>query len=186
MASILLLYRTRTGFTKKYVDWITQEIACRTVPWEQINNVDINSFDIIIYGAGMHAGRIQGLREFKKMTSGLVGKRIVVFATGAAPNTEEIVAKLKADNFSENELIHIPFFYFQSGMNYEKMSLSGKAIMKVYSKFLELKNNKSDIEDGTSKAILNSYDHSCRAYIKPMVNCLKEFLTKDGGTHIIG
>lgn len=97
-----------------------------------------------------------------------------------------IISTIQADNFSENELIDIPFFYFQSGMNYEKMSLSDKTIMKVYSKFLELKNNKSDIEDGTSKAILNSYDHSSSDYIKPMVNCLKEFLTKDGGTHIIG
>lgn len=175
--SILLVYKTRTGFTKKYVDWITEDIACRTVPLEQINNVDINNYYIIIYGAGMHAGRIQGLKEFKKKASSLGGKRLVVFATGGAPNTEEIFSKIKTDNFSENELNNIHFFYFQSGINYEQMGLADKSIMKIYSKILELKNNKSDIENGTSKAMLNSYDHSSREYIKPMVKCLKELLT---------
>ncbi len=180
MESILLVYRTRTGFTKKYVDWITEEIACWTVPFEQINNVDINNYHIIIYGAGMHAGSIQGLKEFKKKVSSLRGKRVVVFATGAAPNTEEIISKIKTDNFSENELNNNHFFYFQSGMNYEQMRMSDKTIMKIYSKVLELKNDKTETEEGTSKAILNSYDHSSREYIKPMVNSLKKLLTKDG------
>ncbi len=31
MKPILLVYKTKTGFTKKYVDWIAEEISCQTV-----------------------------------------------------------------------------------------------------------------------------------------------------------
>jgi len=178
MASILLVYKTTTGFTKKYADWISKTIDCQTVPFDQVNNVDINNYDIIIYGAGMHAGRIQGLKDFKKKVGNLVSKKIVVFATGGAPYSEEIISKIKTDNFLANELNTINFFYFQSGVNYENMGLIDKTIMKTYNKVLEFKNNKSDIEDGTSKAISKSYDHSSSEYIKPMIDYLNQLLNK--------
>lgn len=174
MKSILLVYKTKTGFTKKYADWIAKEVSCQLVPLDQVNKVDMNNYDIIIYGAGIHASRIEGLNEFNNKVAKLSGKTIVVFATGAAPNSDEIVSKIIADNFLESELKKIEFFYFQSGINYEDMGLLDKTIMKIYSKALELKNNKSEIEDGTSKAISKSYDHSSREYIKPMVEYLEE------------
>jgi len=178
MESILLVYKSKTGFTKKYVDWITKTITCQTIPFDQINNVDMNDYEVIIYGAGIKAGHIQGLKEFKKKALDLVSKRIVVFATGGAPSDEEIVSKIKMNNFSADEINSIKFFYFQSGLNYEKMGLSGKAMMSIYKKILELKNNKSAVEDGTSKAISNSYDHSSSEYITPMIEYVNQLLNK--------
>ena len=177
--SILIVYKTKTGFTKKYVDWITETLTCQAVSLEQINNVEINNFDIIIYGAGMHAGRIQGLKEFKKKVENLVSREIIVFATGGAPYYEEVISKIKKNNFSVNELDNIKLFYFQSGINYEKMGFSDKTIMKTYNKVLELKNNKSEIEDGTSKAISTSYDHSSKENIKPLIDYLEGLLTNN-------
>lgn len=181
MKSILIVYKSKTGFTKKYVDWIAKEVACQSVPLDQIDNVDMNKYDIIMYGAGMHAGRIQGLKEFKNKVINVSSKNIVFFATGAAPNSDKIISTIKANNFSENELNNIEFFYFQSGLNYENMGLIDKAIMKIYSKALEFKNNKSDIEAGTSKAISKSYDHSSSEYIKPMIDYLDHLLKKPSG-----
>lgn len=178
MESTLIVYKSKTGFTKRYVEWIAESIACQTVPFDRIDNIDLSKFNIIIYGAGMHAGRVQGLEKFKKKVLILGGKKIVVFATGAAPDTDEIITKIKTDNFSADELDDIKFFYFQSGINYEKMGFLDKTIMKTYSKVLELKNNKSDIETGTGEAISSSYDYSNRESIKPMVDYLKQLINK--------
>lgn len=170
---ILLIYKSKTGFTRKYVDWITEKISCQTITFDDINKVDIGSYKIIIYGAGIHAGQIDGLKEFKNRVLKFDDKNIIIFATGGAPITEDIVSKIKINNFKVNELEYIDFYYFQSGLSYEKMGLFDKIIIKTYNKILNLKNKKTAIEEGTSKTISLSYDHSKIEYIQPMIDYIK-------------
>ncbi|MPW26944.1 hypothetical protein GC105_14250 [Alkalibaculum sp. M08DMB] len=177
MASILIVYKSSTHFTEKYVNWITEKIVCDTIHLHQIGNIDIKQYAKIIYGAGIHAGKIQGLKKFKKHVLNLADDNIVIFATGAAPNDEKIVTDIKQNNFSENERQVVAFFYFQSGLNYEKMHFIDKLMMKTFSKILALKKDKSVIEDGTSQAILQSYDNSNREFIKPMMSYLNQCST---------
>jgi menaquinone-dependent protoporphyrinogen IX oxidase len=176
MKKVLLVYKTKTGFTKQYVDWITEEVKCEVIAYEKLKTTAVENFDIIIYGASIHAGHISGLNEFRKRIKNVVGKRIIFFATGGAPGMEEVVEKIIENNLLENEKTNIKFFYFQSGLNYEKMALFDKMIMKTYSKILSLKSKKTKIEDGTSKAVLASYNNSSKEYIKPMISYLKEII----------
>lgn len=170
---ILLIYKSKTGFTKKYVDWITEKISCHTVAFSEINKVDIGRYETIIYGAGIHAGHIDGLEALKNKVLKFDDKNLIIFATGGAPITEDIVSKIKANNFKMNELENIGFYYFQSGLSYEKMGLLDKTIIKIYNKMLNLKNKKTAIEEGTSKTISLSYDHSKIEYIQPMIDYIK-------------
>lgn len=175
MKSILLIYRTDTGFTKKYVDWINEKLPCETVLLDEIDHLDLVSYDVIIYGAGIHAGHIKGLKDFKKKIEVIDQKKpVIVFATGGAPCTDAIFSTIKANNFSSNEHSNIEFFYFQSGINYERMGFFDKTIMKSYNKVLSLKNNKSDVEEGTSKAISASYDSCNSESIIPMVEYVRK------------
>ncbi|WP_017472043.1 flavodoxin domain-containing protein [Amphibacillus jilinensis] len=177
MASILIVYQSRTGFTEKYVNWIKESITCDIVRLDQLSQVDLEPYTKIIYGAGIHAGHIQGLKTFKKHVLNLVDDKIVIFATGAAPYDEKIVTAIKQNNFLENERQAVVFFYFQSGLNYEKMPFFDKLVMKTFSKVLALKKNKSEIEDGTSQAITQSHDHSKREYIVPLIDYLNQSQT---------
>ena len=178
MDSMLIVYKSGTGFTKRYADWIAETVACQKIPFAKISDVDINDYDVIVYGAGIYAGRIKGLKKFKKKVSDLHGGEIVVFASGAAPYTDEIVSKIKEENFTDEELNHIEFFYFQSGLNYERMGLTDKILMKSYGTILKLKMNKSDTETGTIEALAKSYDYSSREQIKPVVDYLQQLLIK--------
>lgn len=174
MSSILLIYKSKTGFTKKYVDWICEQISCKTISYDEVNNIDINDYKIIVYGAGMHAGHIKRLKWFKKNFFEMQDKDIIIFSTGGAPYSEEIFSNIKKNNFTDNELTKIKFFYFQSGINYEKMGFLDKTIMKSYNKVLELKSNKSNLEEGTIKAISKSYDKSNKDFIEPFINYLNQ------------
>ena len=179
MKNILLIYKTKTGFTEKYSTWIAEETNCKMISFAKIPTLNLNNYDIIIYGAGLHAGRINGLNKFRKKIVNLIDKKVIVFATGGTPYNEEIVNKIFEENFTKKEQENIRFFYFQSGVNYEKMGLFDKIIMKIYSKILQIKNKKTEVEEGTSKAIATSYDHSSKEYINPMINYLKS-LTSGG------
>ena len=175
---ILLVYKTKTGFTKRYVDWIAEEIPCKKINLQKIDTIEIDNYDIIIYGAGMHATKINGLKKFKKKVRNLSKQRIIVFATGASPCTKKIVDIIKENNFTDKEKIDISFYYFNSGLNYEKMGFLDKTIMKTYSKILQLKRKKSKLEQGTNSAILTSYDYSKKEQIKPLTSYLRKIIAK--------
>ncbi|MEG0240471.1 MAG: flavodoxin domain-containing protein [Anaerorhabdus sp.] len=166
----IVIYKTRTGFTKQYAQWIAEEIDCEIVDYRNISSFDFNGYDLIIYGGRVHAGKIDELGKIKKMFANSKYK-LVVFATGATPfEAKEEIKKIMANNFDDNS---IPNFYMQSGLCYEKMSLPDKTIMKALSKILSNKNNKSKIEEGTVNAINKSYDISDKKFIVPLIKCIE-------------
>lgn len=175
MKSILLIYNSKTGFTKKYATWISETIDCKLITFDEINKVNIEDYDIIIYGAGIKAGLIRNLKDFKNIVLNNNKKKIIIFATGGAPNDETITNKIKDNNFSKEELATIEFFYFQSGLNYEKMELSGKIMMNLYKFILKMKRNKSDTENGTSSSLSASYDASNKNNIKNLIDYLNQY-----------
>lgn len=64
---ILLIYKSKTGFTEKYAYWIMEEIKCDIEKISTIQNIDFKRYDLIIYGSRIHAGRIDGLNKIKKL-----------------------------------------------------------------------------------------------------------------------
>ena len=95
---------------------------------------------------------------------------LVVFASGGAPDDEAITASIVANNFSDEEFTRIKFFYFQSGVNYERMDLAGRSMMGIYRTMLRMKKSKSAMEDGMSRSLSGSYDVSRPEQVKPIVD----------------
>ena len=90
---ILIIYKSKTGFTKKYAEWIREETDAEIIPFKRKNKVSLNLYDTIIFGAPFHAGKISGLNWLKKKLPELKNKKIIVFATGASPAQDEEIKK---------------------------------------------------------------------------------------------
>ena len=73
-------------------------------------------------------------------------------------------------NYRDN----VKVFYCPGGFDYEKMPLPSKLMMKVFTKVLKSKKNKSDYEQEMLKMISSSYDISDKKYIEPIIDALKE------------
>lgn len=172
MRKVLIVYKSKTGFTKKYVDWICEEVTCDTRTLKEAKTSDMDRYDIIIYGAGIHAGFISGLKKFTKLVD-INSKKIIVFATGAAPESDDMVQPVIENNLAECKS-SVEFFYLESGLNYEKMGVFSRRLMKVFSKMLNAKKDKSELENGMSKEIMNSFDNSKKENIEPLLALLKE------------
>ncbi len=179
MNEILVVYRSKKGFTKKYVKWISESIKSQVVSLDHVDNIEVANYNIIVYGAGVHAGKIHGLNEFKKRVKSLESNKIIIFATGGAPLEEDIIATLRSNNPLLINKSSDSIFYFQSGINYERMGKVDKALMKTYGRILSLKGNKSVAEKETSKALLESYDYSCKESIEPLIDYLNQLLIKN-------
>jgi hypothetical protein len=109
---IIVVYQSSTGFTKKYAQWISEELSCDLAAYEDASK-KINDYDVIIYGGGIMAGRIAGFNKLKKNPL-IPGKKLILFATGATNmNASEIISQIRDNNLTPEEQKSIPFYYFE-------------------------------------------------------------------------
>jgi len=168
----IVIYNSKTGFTQKYGEWIAEELGCEAVPYKKALK-QLDTYELIIFGGWILGGKVTGLDELKK-TPSISGKQLAVYATGATPhNADEIVQGFKAGNLSEEEQKTIPFFYFESGINFEKMGFFSKTILKTMKKMMEKKADPTDEEKGMLKLFEASSDQSDKAYINPLLEYVK-------------
>lgn len=171
---ILLVYKSKSGFTKKYGTWIAKELSCSIIDFKDFNNNDINKYDYIIYGSRIHAGKLDGFRKIISYFEGDQGSKLILFATGASPSqATDLVDSIWNNSFFESEHHKIPHFYMQSGLDYDKMGKADRLIMKALANILSLKSNKNSQEKGCQKAIKTSYDHSNIKEIASLVDYVK-------------
>jgi len=170
---IILIYNSKTGFTEKYSNWIAEELKCDIKPFKTIKTTDLEKYELVIFGSRIHAGRIENLNSIKKLLNNKI-KKLIVFSTGATPTkVKKPINKIWANNFTEDELKNIPHYYFQSGLNYERMNFLDKMMMNILSYVLSRKKSKDQIESDTELAIQKSHDISSKEYIKPLIEYIK-------------
>lgn len=171
--NIIVVYKSITGFTERYAGWIAEELKCSSISYD--DSLQLSDYDIVIFGSRVHAGRIDGLSKIKKQTSNSSNTRLIVFATGATPcDATDVINTIWQNNFTEDELTRIPHYYMQSGLNYNKMKLGDRLIMKTMAFLLSKKKDKSADELGSLESIQSSHDISSKDYIGELVNYIKQ------------
>lgn len=169
----VILYVSQTGFTKKYAEWLAEELNCNAVSYEKRNEVRLDEYDTVLFGSWCCAGGIKKLAWFKKLLPQLNAKKIVVFAVGAMPMDSPQVDNLWKQNFSDKEKAQFSTYYLQGGLCYEKMGFASKMMMKMFASMMAKKKDKTPEEQETAKVLGTSCDHSKREYINAIVEeCL--------------
>lgn len=173
----IVIYNSKTGFTKQYASWIAKELECEAISNQEITKESIKPYRIIIYGGGITAGQIGGLKKFKNTMVDQADKQLIVFATGATPMEHKENLKGIVDaNFTEEEKLRIPFYYFQSGINYENMKFGGRMVLRMLAFMIEKKKNKTKEEIGMMQVLQKSSDYSNKNNIIPLVDKVRSEL----------
>ncbi|MBU3073905.1 flavodoxin domain-containing protein [Clostridium estertheticum] len=127
----VVIYKSKTGFTKKYAEWISEALSADIF---DISRVDINvvtNYDTVIYGGSLYAVGIIGVKCITKNLDKFKGKKVVVFATGASPSSEEVIREVKDKNFTPEDQKSVQFFYLRGGFDYSKIKPFDKALMTL-------------------------------------------------------
>ncbi len=170
----LVVYKSKTGFTKKYAELIAQEVSCDMVELKKATAVKMSEYDVVVFGTRFFAGMVDDLKKAKELFEQSGAKKFVVFATGATPNAaEDIVNEVWKNNFTPEEFEAIPHFYMQSGICFEKMPFGEKMMMKVASLMMKTQKEKDEMGQGFEEALKGSFDISSEEYAKPLVEYLK-------------
>lgn len=164
----LIIYTSQTGFTKKYAGWIAEKLNADVITSDEFKkrtDDSLKEYDTIIYGGWASMGKIVKADLFYTRARAWQNKRLAVYCVGAAdadePNMIQSMKKVVPEDLRDS----IVSFYCPGGLNYEKMNLYSKMMMKTYATMLKKDESKKELGELCS----HSFDHSDVKYAEPIV-----------------
>ena len=138
----IIIYQSKYGATKKYVDWLIEETKfdCIETPDAKIKNIE--KYDTIILCGGIYVSGIAGLSFFRKNYGILKNKKLAILCVGASPFEEQAFQEVKVHNLKE-DLKNIPTFYGRGTWDEEKMSFKDRTLCKLLQKTIANKDPKT-------------------------------------------
>lgn len=170
---VVVIYNSETGFTKKYAQWIAEELECEAVALKDAKKKEFSSYDAIVFGSWVHAGMIRELPWFKNLMKGNPEKKYTVFAVGASPIENPEIEEALKRNITEEYREICNVFYCPGGINYGGMSFGHRIMMKMFAKMVAGKKDKTKDEEVMAEMIGKDYDISDCKYIKPVIESIK-------------
>lgn len=144
----IVIYKTKYGATKKYAEWISEELGCEIVDAKNVKIDDILKYNTIIYGGGLYAEIINGVHMLTKNMDKLQGKKIAVFTTGLTPpDCRDYYDKMVIEkNFKDGLPENVKVFNYLGKMVVSELSLVHRTALKTLKKIMQGKENPSDME----------------------------------------
>ena len=175
MSKGIILYQSKYGSTKKYVDWLVEETGYDYIETKKAKVTDVVNYDVIILGGGVYASGIAGLSFFKKNIRSLENKKIAVFAVGASPYDEKAINQIRDLHFKD-VLSDIKLFYCRGAWDEEKMKFMDRMLCKLLQKAVS-KQNPENFEPWQT-ALMSSVGQKCdwtdKTYLEPLLDYIKE------------
>lgn len=175
MGRIGVIYKSRYGFTKKYAEWIAEELGAELRDAANTRPADLQAYDVILYGGGLYAGGVNGISLLTKSFESIKDKALFLFTVGAADvtdaqNTDHIRAELNKVLTPEMQR-KIKVFHFRGGIDYPRLNLVHRMMMSTLVKMLKKKPESEWREE--DKTMIETYgqvvDFSDRSSIAALV-----------------
>ena len=160
---MIIVYESKTGFTKKYADILAEKTKLKAYRVKEFPK-NINNEEIIFLG-WIKAGKIQGLNKVRKHNIK------AVCASGTArdpePDEEALIAR--------NKIKGIPFFYLRGGcLPLKELKGMDKIMMSMFLKILKSQKDKYKKIEETITNIVNGFDGVKEENLGPVIQWMKE------------
>ncbi len=170
----IVVYRSKSGFTKTYAEWIAQAAGADIKDSRHIKTSELLAYDTIVFGGAIYISGINGISMIKNNLPRLEGKRIIVFTLGATPIRPETVREIRDKNFTAEEQRRIQFFLLRGGFDFSKLTFIDKILMSLQKvKLKHIKNPTAD-ERGMLLAYDRPADFRKEKYITSIVEAIKK------------
>lgn len=175
MKRIAVIYESKYGYTKKYAEWIGEELSCPVFEKKTFRPRDLAQYETVIYGGGLYAGGISGIQFVVKNWELLSEKKVMIFTCGLAdpdnPDNRSNIRKALEKIFTKEMLEHVHLFHLRGGIDYSRLNLVHRFMMSMLRKMLLKKDARDLNEEG--RQLLDTYgqclDFTKRESIRPLV-----------------
>ncbi len=177
---IVLCCRSKTGFTAVYMEWIRNylkerfgALATLMEPGE-LKKADFSQCDLLIYGGGLYAGKINGLDEVKKRIKGFPKTQVILFATGLSQGRPEELERVWKANLKAREMQRFYVFYFRGGFDFDRLDRGDRLLMRLMKKKLERESGLSSEGKEMLAAFEKPVDFTNREALGPLTELLEK------------
>lgn len=161
-----IIYSSKYGTTKRYAQWLSEELQSDMFDVRKLSAVDLSHYDCIIFGAALYAGGISKIKTVLKLKP----KNLIIFTVGLANPETTDYSKIIHDNLPEEILDSCKIFHLRGGINYKKLSFLDRIMMGMMKRGIARK--KADSLTNEEKSFLETYggqmDFSDRKTLKPI------------------
>ncbi|MDD6570982.1 MAG: flavodoxin domain-containing protein [Thermoflexaceae bacterium] len=134
----IVVYTSKTGFTKKYAEWIAEDLQCEVRELSKVSADLLKEYEQVIYGGWIMGGMICGYDKIKPLHL----ENLVVFGCGMTVPSEEVRKQVA----KQNEIPVERFFYLEGGYNPKKVGFVGKMMINMISGSIKKKEQKTPEE----------------------------------------
>lgn len=173
----LIIYTSQTGFTKRYSEWLKERLNADCMSLEEVKKKDdafFGTYEAIVYGGWAMAGKVVKAEWFFEKATAWQDKKLAVFCVGATPVDSPLVEQAMANVVPDGQKSYISSFYCPGGLDYDKMKLASKMMMKAYASMLSKQKNQTEDDKKMAEMIRHSYDISDIKYIEPIVEYIEK------------
>lgn len=171
----IVIYKSKYGATKKYAEWISNELNCEIKEAKTVSLEELLQYDTIIYGGGLYAEVINGVILITKNIDKLKDKKLIVYTTGITPlECRDYYDKLVIEkNFKPEMLEHIKVYNFMGKMVLDELSVVHKTALKTLKKIMQGKENPTEMEKLLIELCDANGDFTDKESIKELVEYAK-------------
>ena len=131
----VVIYSSHYGFTERYARWIARDLDCPIFPTKPFPAQKLAGFDTVIFGGGLYAGGVSGIRQLIANRKALSSKKVILFTCGLAdPFVPDNAAHIRASlekTLPPEMMESIHFYHLRGGIDYSKLSFTHKTMMKL-------------------------------------------------------
>ena len=171
MSKILVIYKSSYGATKKYAQWIAEDLGADIFDVTETKPQMLMDYDIVVYGGGLYAGQINGV----KLVAENPVKKLVVFTVGLADPAITDYSGHLASNFKPERLGDLAVFHLRGAIELQSMGFSHKAMIAIVKQLVKSKkpSNMSGEEKAIAELSGESVDFVDRDSILPIIEYVR-------------
>jgi menaquinone-dependent protoporphyrinogen IX oxidase len=177
MGKIAVIYSSKYGHTKKYAEWLKEELQADIC---DINNIlPLQNYSTIIFGSSLYAGKNKVANLIIKCFEQLKDKKIVLFTVGILnPDSETNLAETnkELDKVLTPEIREkVKIFHFRGGIDSSKLSTKHKIMMKFVQSIVSKKaeSERNDSERDFLEVYGKTIDFSDKKMLEPVLRYLE-------------
>lgn len=174
----LVVYTSQTGFTKKYAQWIAERTGADIFDTKDVQKKDdsfFGEYEAIVYAGWIMAEKVAKVNWFLDKARNWKDKKLAVVAVGAGPVDSPQAKQALQKILTDEQRSYIETFYCQGGLNYEKMNVGSRLMMKAFTG--SLKKSKSEESRKMGAFLDHSFDSSDAKYIEPLVAYIQKAMS---------